>query len=448
MTLRARLAVFMAVAVGFAVALVAVAAYRSTRDETMGEIDRFLLGRTPITELIEAPDHEPGSGQGSGTGRGRATGSVISDDVVAQVLLGDGTIRALGSSEVALPVGDQDLTVATSIAAAPVLRTITIDGVDYRMLTRRLGPGSALQLARDLTETESILTGLRNRLVFVGAFGALLAGLAGWLLAGRAMRPVRDLTAAAERVATTGALDAAIPVARSDEVGRLAGAFNEMLARLETSRLAQQRLVADASHELRTPLTSLRTNIELLARGSVPEGEREAMLADLKEEVAALGTLVAELVDLATVGRDEEPRVATDLAALVSEVVDRAGRRSSQRFVIALDPRVSEVRPGAVARAVSNLVDNAVKWSPANGEIAVTLDATGIRVADRGPGIPPEDLPFVFQRFYRAPTARSMPGSGLGLAIVAAVAEDHGWTPYARNREGGGAEVGMRFAAR
>lgn len=449
MTLRVRVAAFVAVAVGLAVAVVAVAAYDSTRNEMLAEIDRFLRSRAPLAVEAEDPnEHIPGSGQGSGSGSGpvvRPRGiSVVGDDVAAQMVSFDGRISVLGSEDLTLPVTPEDLAIATG-DAPEVVRTITFDGADWRVFTGRFGLASALMIGRDLTETAAILEGLRNRLVLIGVAGALLAGIAGWLLAGRAVRPVRELTSAAEAVASTGALDAKIPVARSDEIGRLAGAFNEMLARLETSRVAQQRLVADASHELRTPLTSVRTNIELLARGTVPESERAAMLQDLTAEVVELGTLVGELVDLATVGRDEEERVEVDLALIVADVTARAARRASQVLEVVAAPVVKEMRPAAVARAISNLIDNAIKWSPPDGVITVDLNTQGISVRDRGPGIPPEDLPFVFQRFYRSTSARAMPGSGLGLAIVSAVAEDHGWSTVAQNREGGGAEVGWRF---
>jgi len=450
-TLRARLAVFVAVAVGLAVATVAVAAYRSTSDETMAEIDRFLRGRAPLAALADQPPvtHQPGTGQGSGGGGGglgrRDQVGVVGEDVAAQILFGDGSVSVLGSGDLVLPVTAADLDVVFG-ASPEVVRTVTIDDTDYRMLTRRLPPIAALQLARDLTETQSILEALRNRLLLLGVAGALIAGVAGWLLAGRAVRPVRELTAAAEAVSVTGGLDMPIPVKRSDEIGRLAAAFNEMLGRLETSRVAQQRLVTDASHELRTPLTSLRTNIELLARGTVPDSERDAMLADLTAEVVELGSLVTELVDLATVGRDEEARVEIDLAMIVAEAVTRATRRATQTIEVTSTAVLATVRPAAVTRAVSNLLDNAIKWSPPDGTITVTLDSSGLVVADRGPGIDAEDLPFVFRRFYRSSAARSLPGSGLGLAIVAAVAEDHGWVPRARNRDGGGAEVGFAFA--
>ena len=447
MTLRVRLAAFVAAAVGIAVVVVAFAAYRSTSQETIAGIDRFLRNRAPLAGLIDGsgPGSGPGPGPGGGQGNGRGPGGVVSDDVVAQVVFADGTVIALGSALVSLPVEQMDLDIAAG-RAPEAIRTVTVDDTHYRLFTHRAGIGSAVQVARDLSETEAILNGLRDRLLLLGLAGAVLAALAGWALAGRAVRPVRELTAAAEQVSATGALDTAIPVTRSDEIGRLAAAFNEMLVRLDTSRLAQQRLVADASHELRTPLTSLRTNIELLARGTVPESDRAAMLSDLTAEVIELGALVTELVDLATVGRADEERVQVDLAALVSETISRAERRATQSFQVTSVPVMATVRPAAVTRAMSNLLDNAIKWSPADGAITVTLDREALTVGDRGLGIDPGDLPFVFERFFRSTSARSMPGSGLGLAIVAAVAEDHGWTPFARNRDGSGAEVGIRFA--
>ncbi len=233
---------------------------------------------------------------------------------------------------------------------------------------------------------------------------------------------------------------------RGDEIGRLAEAFNAMLERLEDARSSQQRLVADASHELRTPLTSLRTNIELLARGDVPEGDASAMLEDLKSEIFELGAMVSELVDLATIGREDEQAAEVDLRELTAHAVDRARRRSSGIEIRTdLETVRREVKAAAVDRAIANILDNAIKWTPRGGTIEVALDDEGLRVRDSGAGFEADDLPRVFERFYRASSARSHPGSGLGLSIVAAVAADHGWTPFARNAAGGGGEVGIEF---
>lgn len=444
MSLRARVALFVAIAVGVTVATVAGFAYRSTRSEAYAEIDRSLLGRVPITGLPDLLGTRPGQGPGAAARRAEVA-ALISDDVLAQVVFPDGRIVVLGSTESVLPVDEADLAIAAG-ARTDLLRTVIVAGAPHRLITRPV-PGTrvAVQIARDLTETETILAGLRNRLLLVGLAGALLAALLGWWLAGRAVRPVQRLTVAAEQVASTGALDAAIPVERTDEIGRLATAFNLMLERLAAMRAVQQRLIADASHELRTPLTSLRTNIELLSRGGIPAEDEQEMLRDLRTEVSELGDLLAELVDLAIVGGAEEEPTPFDLADVVSSAVERLRRRTPHPVSVTGTATPVTARRGAVTRAVTNLLDNAAKWGPVDQPIDVTLDRTGLVVEDRGPGFAPEDLPFVFQRFYRSATARNLPGSGLGLAIVAAVAEDHGWETSAGNREGGGARVAIVF---
>jgi two-component system sensor histidine kinase MprB len=311
------------------------------------------------------------------------------------------------------------------------------------MLTRRVAPRAAMQVARDLSETDAILARLRTELMLLGLGGVVIAAGAGWWVARRSMRPVGDLTLAAERVAATHDLTASIPVDRDDEIGRLAASFNAMLAALEEARAGQQRLVADASHELRTPLTSLRTNIELVARGAIPEGELSGVLDDAKTELIELTNIVDELVDLATVGRHDEPKQRSDLAEIVHRVVERAQRRSGATITTSLEPTQIEMRVDGMTRAVSNLVDNALKWGGENGPVEIELQGRRLTVRDHGPGIDPGDRPRVFDRFYRASSARTKPGSGLGLSIVAAVVEDHGGTVFAGAPEGGGAEVGF-----
>lgn len=251
------------------------------------------------------------------------------------------------------------------------------------------------------------------------------------------------LTEAAEHVAETQSLDARIEVARDDELGRLAHTFNSMLATLEEARVSQQRLIADASHELRTPLTSVRTNIELLQRGAVKGKERDELLADLGSETVELSHLVAELVDLATIGRQEEPTIEVDLAGVVAQAVERLRRHSDLEIRMDLAPTTIDGMPHGLLRAVSNLLENAAKWGREGPEIAVTLGAGTLTVRDHGPGIPEEDLPRVFERFYRSPEARALPGSGLGLSIVAAVIDAHGGDVFARNAPDGGALVGF-----
>jgi len=236
---------------------------------------------------------------------------------------------------------------------------------------------------------------------------------------------------------------------RSDELGRLGATFNAMLETLAQSRDQQQRLIHDASHELRTPLTSLRTNIEMLSREqSIAPAERAQMLADLNVEVAELSNLVTELVDLATAtGGTDEDVTDVRLDDVVVEAAERARRRTGQHIEVETEPAVVRARPIQLERAVSNVVDNACKWNPASEPLAVTQKGGRFEVADRGPGIDPDDRPYIFDRFYRASAARSLPGSGLGLAIVKQVVDEAGGTVFVRERDGGGAVVGFELPA-
>lgn len=455
MTLRARLALFVGLSVGAAVALVAVFAYGFARDEATAEVDRFLRERGPVVGLLSGLDVDdyrlgPARGQGQGPGQGSGPGrdpvaSVVQEDAVAQLVDRGGGILAIGDSGVVLPVSPADLRLASG-TGPDILRDVEIDEVHYRMLTRHIGPGLAIQVARDMSGTDEILAGLRIRLFVLGLAGVALAAAVGWLVSRRSLRPVGALTAAAAHVAATRELDSKIEVTRSDEIGQLASSFNEMLGALEEARDSQRRLVADASHELRTPLTSLRTNIELLTRGAFEDAEREEVLDDVGSELLELSHLVEELVDLATIGRHEEPTVEVDLAEIVHQAAERARRRSAITVTVHADATLIEGHPSGLLRAVSNLLENAVKWGADDPRIEVALTDATVTVRDHGPGIPTDDLGRVFERFYRSPEARPMPGSGLGLAIVAAVAEEHGGRAFATNAPDGGAIVGFTVA--
>jgi two-component system sensor histidine kinase MprB len=457
MTLRTRLALFVALAVGVAVAAVAVFAYNFAQDEAMAEVDRFLQERGPVVGLLSAIElddyriHSPAQGQRQGQGSGPAQGSgpgaanpmaaVVQEDVIAQLVDADGDAVALGETAIALPVTEEDLALAQA-SGPDLLRHVYVDDIHYRMLSRHLTPGIVIQVARDLTGTDSILSGLRLRLLLLGVGGVVVAAAVGWLISRRSLRPVADLTAAAAHVAETRDLDSRIDVARSDELGQLADSFNAMLGALEEARLSQQRLVADASHELRTPLTSLRTNIELLERGTVSGTDLDELLADVGHELIELTNIVGELVDLATIGRHEEPRIEVDLEEILEQAASQLRRRTDQELRVTSEPTPLEGRPQSLLRAVSNLLENAVKWGD-GAPIEANLARGRLSVRDHGPGIPDDDLDRVFERFYRSPAARSMPGSGLGLSIVAAVVEDHGGRVFAENAPDGGAVVGF-----
>ena len=285
----------------------------------------------------------------------------------------------------------------------------------------------AVIVAQSLESTDHALARIRFWILLVGGIGIALAAAIAAFVATAALRPVRRLTAAAETVAATGDLSERVTVHGDDELGRLATRFNAMLEALQESVGRQRRLVADASHELRTPLTSARTNVDLLREGKLPEDEQRRALDEASVELDALTTLVSDLVELAR-GEERKLRVEdVQLDELVEGVVERARARAPQAtFVTSLTPTEVQIDPVLLERAVSNLLDNAVKYSPAGAPIEVIVRDGQVIVADHGPGIADEDLPRIFDRFYRAAASRSKPGAGLGLAIVREAAEAHG----------------------
>jgi two-component system sensor histidine kinase MprB len=319
------------------------------------------------------------------------------------------------------------------------------------MLVEPIAEGYALQVMRPLGEVDSALGRIRRLLVLLGGVGIAVAGALGLMVASGALAPVRRLTETAEHVSQTRDLTSRIDVRGTDELGRLATTFNTMLAALEDSALAQRRLVTDASHELRTPLTSLRTNIELLQRHDVQEPRRSELLAAAVEQLEELTALVSELVELA---RGELPSAEPEdvrLDLLVADVVARAQRdRPHVSFSTSFAETTVHGVPARIERAVSNLLDNAAKWSPPGAPIEVSVrngEVAEVAVRDHGPGIADDDLPYVFDRFYRAPAARGMPGSGLGLSIVKQVAEAHDGDVTAERAADGGTRVRLRLSA-
>jgi two-component system sensor histidine kinase MprB len=334
---------------------------------------------------------------------------------------------------------------------APVFETLTAsNGSSYRVVSEPvLVPGLVLQIGYPLNNVDNTLAFLRLVLVLVALGGVALATTLGWAVGRASMRPVEDLTLAAEHVAETQDLTATIDDNGNDELARLARSFNAMLAALSASKLQQAQLVADAGHELRTPLTSLRTNIEVLMRARDLRGtDREELLADVDAQLKELTTLVGDLVDLA---RDDERTETEPVPVAFNEIVERAVERAQRRalsvhFDVSLQPGQVCAQPALLERAVMNVLDNAAKWSPAGGHVVVNLEAGSawhLTVADQGPGIAAEDLPHIFDRFYRARSARSMPGSGLGLSIVKRVVAGHGGSVSVTTQPSGGARVDL-----
>ena len=439
MSLRWRLSAVFAVLGALAIGAANLTAWLSTSNELRGEVDDFLVQRG--NEILEGRRQLPQGPGGFGNGGPPGTPGTFAPDVVTQVLDEDGAIeQSLGQ---ALPVDDADRAVAAGSDDAR-LSTVTVDGVELRVLTVHLRGGGAVQIARELTETDDVLTALAGRLALITLTGAALAGLVGWLVARRITGPVRALADTAEQVAATQDLTTPIPVQGDDEVGRLARSFNTMLGALSDSRRQQQQLIQDASHELRTPLTSLRTSAELLERGpDIDPDERDRLLAVVASESKELSELVTELVDLATDQRAAAPYTEVALDEIVARAVRQSRDRTGREIALSTEPALVAGDAVLLERVVRNLLDNADKFSPAGTPVEVTLVTVGaaarLVVADHGPGIPAEDQERVFDRFYRSAATRTLPGSGLGLAIVAQAVDAHGGEVRAGGRDGGGA---------
>ena len=445
MSFRTRLGLLVAASVAVTVLAVSGVALWIARAEARSALDRKLDDRVAV--LVASGGRLPER-------RGvQFFGRFVPRDVLVQIVAPNGAV--VYASDEVLPVAAADLAVAHGRSRRH--RTdASADGVRLRVLTVPVAPGGALMVASPLDEVDANVAGLRNALAVVAAIGVAGAGLLGFLVAGRAIRPVRRLTDAARSVAQTQELDQPIELERDDELGELARSFNAMLEALALSRAQQHRLVTDAGHELRTPLTSIRTNIEVLARAETDEAaaaldadERRRMLDDVQFELDQLTELAAELVELATDRRALGEPEPADLAELAASVVDRHRRRTEADFVTAFEPCEVVVNTALVERAIGNLVDNALKWSPPGEPIEVSVAATAeearVRVRDRGPGIPANLRETVFERFYRAPEARSQPGSGLGLSIVDYVARSHDGSASVIDTDGPGTTVELRL---
>jgi two-component system, OmpR family, sensor histidine kinase MprB len=370
----------------------------------------------------------------------------------AQLLLAEGNV--LRSGEIGgpgLPMSAETLAVAAGRRAA-FFSDASVAGTHVRVFTTRAPIGGGVwQVALPLTSVDSTLADLRWVLGGVSVGGILLAGALGLLVSRAALAPVRRLRRSAEQVARTQDLAHRIAADgdERDELGRLATSFNTMLASLESSRLAQRQLISDASHELRTPLTSVRANLDALAVGtSLSQAQRARVLDVARGQLAELTVLVGDLVDLSKTGVDsgELEDVRLDLA--VAAAVTRARARTHDcRYVLHAEPCIVRAAPSRLDRAITNLLDNACKWGAASGPVEVSVGGGRVSVRDQGPGIADEDLPRVFDRFYRAPNARGMPGSGLGLAIVRHFAETHDGSVHAANDPAGGARLTLELPA-
>ncbi len=445
MSLRARLALLVALAVAFGIALVAVAAYVTVGTQLRAQLDAGLLGRAEaaVTSPLADPNllvNVPAAALGAG------------DIEIAAISASGRSASPAGATKP--PLGSQELAVARGEAARSIRTGVDSAGDEVRVVAVPVpcsGGGCALVLAQSTAQLQRTLDRLAVVLLLVGLVGVGLAALAGLAVASAGLRPVERLTKAAEEVSRTGIpepLD--IPDGPpQDELARLATTFNTMLAALAHSRDQQRRLVADAGHELRTPLTSLRTNLDLLAQSdaagatggrTLDPADRAALLSDVRAQVEELGDLVGDVVELAREDSPESVAEPLDFAEVVDRAVTRVRRRApGVTFNVTTQPWPMVGDPALLERAVTNLLDNAARWTPDGSTVTVILDAGRLTVADEGPGIADSDLPHVFERFYRSPDARAMPGSGLGLAIVSQAAQRHGGAVAAGRTASGGA---------
>ena len=366
-----------------------------------------------------------------------------------QVITARGSTWAPAGNRTLLPADATAVAVAAGRHAA-YYSDATLGGVRAMVLTEPLARGLALQLAAPLATVDAELATIGATLAILSAIGVAVAALVGWGVARAGLAPVARLAAVAEEVTATGYPRGQVAADRPDELGRLAASFNRMLDALRRSHSAQRQLVSDASHELRTPLTSLRINAELLAAGDdLSEADRTEVLGRIVAQVAELGQLVSDLTELAGDQERTSPLEEVKLHQVVAAELDGA-RRDWPRtpFRSALDPCLVPGSAEQLRRAVRNLLDNAAKFGPPDGPVDVRLAAGQLTVRDHGPGIALADQAQVFERFYRAPSARGTPGSGLGLAIVRQVAEAHGGTVTAEAPRDGGALLRLRLPAR
>jgi two-component system, OmpR family, sensor histidine kinase MprB len=446
--LRWKLALLLGAICATTAVAVGLVSYESMQQRLRTEIDRSLIEAT--NRFLDGPNG----------GRRIRIGSRLSiviperplgiEQYVVQVASVEGDVIA-STPGVSLPiVAPGDVSRISPRSDGAIVRTVTSqEGVRYRVRAELVElPGLrnvVVQLGRDYSETDNVLADLRTRILVIGAAIVVIAAALGAAISAGVTSRIRRLSRAAERIAETGQLSVDLDIDGNDETGRLARSFRDMVGALEQSRSEQQRLVQDAGHELRTPLTSVRTNIDVLRRhGDLSDDVKRQILADLDHDINELSDLVEEIVMVAA-RSDMSPEVfeRTDLGELVRGVVERFRRRSDREFVLDLDHSEVMVRRTSIERAVSNLLDNAVKFDNSREAIEVAVASGTVTVSDRGPGIAESELESIFSRFHRSAQARALPGSGLGLAIVADAVRAHGGGYFARGRSGGGAEVGF-----
>jgi two-component system, OmpR family, sensor histidine kinase MprB len=456
MSLRRRIAAATALSVAAVAIAVGIVGYVSTRSHLIGEIKSELRARTaPYLRAHRggALRLRPFAGrQGLSAGRqaaippGPALGGAPG---YFQFVYPDGKVVAPIGGKAQLHVDARVLAVAKRESGS-FFTTAKVRGIHAEVLTvSDPAGGYAVQVALPLTGTDSVLNGLLLPYGLLLGGGVLLGLLLGAAVSRSALAPIERFLRRSERVDVDREHPGRLEESGASELRRLAASFNRTLEALERSIEAQRGLVADASHELRTPIAALRSNIQIfLESDRLPPDDRTGLQRSIIDELDELTAVVADVMELARGAAPGSVREPVELDVLVREAVERARRRSPDiRFELDLEPTVIEAAAEQVARAVGNVIDNACKWSPAAGAIAVGLHDGILTVRDHGPGFDERDLEHVFDRFYRADDARRLPGSGLGLAIVKQAADAHDGDARALNADGGGALLEVSFGA-
>ncbi|MDX2544834.1 HAMP domain-containing sensor histidine kinase [Streptomyces sp. WI04-05B] len=459
--IRSRLALLVAAAVAFAVAAVSVTCWFIVQGKLYDQVNN---------DLEQAARMKPGQFQQMNDALANCTKTPQStnpfrNNLYTQVVKADGTTCVIANSEGAIKVTQADKNVIKNAASGRgIIRNGTDESGDpVRVMTSPLpledtATGDqyygAAMVAVSLKGTRGTLNELALILLLVSGVGVLGAGAAGLAVARAGLRPVDKLTEAVEHIARTEDLSIRIPVEEDsdDEVARLSHSFNSMTSALANSHELQQQLIADAGHELRTPLTSLRTNIELLTRSEetgrpIPEADRKALLASVKAQMTELAALIGDLQELSrSEGQRGERVQVVALEDTVESALRRARLRGPELTITAdIQPWFVRAEPSALERAVVNILDNAVKFSPEGGTIEVQLASGVLTVRDHGPGIPVDEIAHVFDRFWRSPSARALPGSGLGLSIVARTVQQAGGEVTLARATGGGTVATVRL---
>jgi two-component system sensor histidine kinase MprB len=432
-SLASRVTLLTTMAVGLTVAFVAAGAYLTVRMQMQSTLDDSLVQRAQSASVSEL------------CGREYPPFAFLQAANIWVACLDSGPSGVV-SDRVPFQFGNPEIAVWRGMEHESIRTIEGLDRSEWRVVAVHHDTGQTVVIAQSLDSQETVLRKLGIVMFLFGLAGVIAAGMAGWAVARNGLRPVRRLTASVEMIARTEDLRP-LPVEGDDEIARLATAFNQMLAALAASRERQRQLVADAGHELRTPLTSLRTNLDLLSQADssgaeLPPEARAELLDDVRAQIEELTTLIGDLMELAR----DEPLTHVVEEVDVPELVDRAVGRVRRRapgvtFDVETEPWFVVGEGAGLERAVTNLLDNAAKWSPPGGTVHVRLEDGVLTVDDEGTGIAEEDLPHVFDRFYRSEDSRSMPGSGLGLSIVRQVAERHSGTVEVGTSPAGGARL-------